>query len=104
VKRYLVLEQEDVVIEDLQVRASTPGERRECPAASTRGIGLKALVRSLKEDTEAKEIQRALDKTNWNRRAAAAELDISYKALLCKIKQHGLTPAAGRGGLYSQSP
>ena len=53
-------------------------------------------MRELKEDTEAKEIQRALDNNNWNRRAAAAELDISYKALLGKIKQHGLSRGSGR--------
>jgi DNA-binding NtrC family response regulator len=104
VKRYLVLGQEEVVIEDLQVRASTSHERGGSSAATARSIGLKALVRSLKEDTEAKEIQRALDNTNWNRRAAAAELDISYKALLGKIKQHGLSPAAANGGLCSKSP
>jgi len=56
----------------------------------------KAPVRELKEDTEAKEIRRALDSNNWKRRAAAAELDISYKALLGKIKQHGLSRGSGR--------
>ena len=60
-------------------------------------------MRELKEDTETKEIQRALDNTNWNRRAAAAELDISYKALLGKIKQHGLVPAARERGLHSEN-
>src|SRR5262249_35044183 len=94
VKRYLVLGQEDLVIEQLQVRTGASEEREEFPAAaSARGVGLKALVRSLKNDAEAKEIQRALEKTNWNRRAAAAQLSISYKALLYKIKQHGLSPA-----------
>jgi transcriptional regulator with AAA-type ATPase domain len=57
---------------------------------------LKALVRSLKDDAEAKEIQRALDDSNWNRKVAAADLNISYKALLYKIKQHGLSPAGSR--------
>jgi transcriptional regulator with AAA-type ATPase domain len=55
---------------------------------------LKALVRSLKDDAEAREIQRALEEANWNRKSAAAELNISYKALLYKIKQHGLSPAS----------
>ena len=63
---------------------------------SARG-GLKALVRSLKDDAEAKEIQRALDNANWNRRRAAVQLNISYKALLYKIKQHGLKPARAQG-------
>ena len=69
-----------------------------------RGVGLKALVRSLKDDTEAREIERPLDQTNWNRRAAAAQLNLSYKALLYKIKQHGLSPTAGHGGFYAEEP
>ncbi|HLK51987.1 MAG TPA: helix-turn-helix domain-containing protein, partial [Candidatus Angelobacter sp.] len=36
------------------------------------------------------------DHSNWNRKMAAAELNISYKALLYKIKQHGLSPAGNR--------
>lgn len=94
VKRYLVLEQEAMMIEELQ-RKSVGNEDTWTPA-SARG-GLKALVRSLKDDAEAKEIQRALDEGNWNRRAAAAQLNISYKALLYKIRQHGLTPATKPG-------
>jgi transcriptional regulator with AAA-type ATPase domain len=50
----------------------------------------------LKYDAEAREIQRALDDSNWNRKVAAADLNISYKALLYKIKQHGLSPAGSR--------
>ena len=32
----------------------------------------------------------ALDQTNWNRKQAAALLQISYKALLYKIRQYGI--------------
>jgi DNA-binding NtrC family response regulator len=31
-----------------------------------------------------------LEKTNWNRKQAAAELKISYKALLYKIRQYDI--------------
>ena len=94
VKRYLVLEDENMMIDELQNK-DKDGSSEEGATASGRG-GLKALVRSLKDDAEAKEIQRALDDSNWNRKAAAAELNISYKALLYKIKQHGLSPAGPR--------
>ena len=94
VKRYLVLEDESMLVDELQNK-TRDGSTDEGAAASGRG-GLKALVRSLKDDAEAKEIQRALEDSNWNRKLAAAQLNISYKALLYKIKQHGLSPAGSR--------
>jgi two-component system, NtrC family, response regulator AtoC len=93
VKRYLVLEDESQLVDELQCKTRDGGGEEN--SASGHG-GLKALVRSLKDDAEAREIQRALDDSNWNRKVAAADLNISYKALLYKIKQHGLSPA-GRG-------
>jgi DNA-binding NtrC family response regulator len=33
-----------------------------------------------------------LEDTGWNRKAAATNLQISYKALLYKIKQYNLSP------------
>jgi DNA-binding NtrC family response regulator len=94
VKRYLVLEDENQVLDELQTK-SKDGGAEDGASASGHG-GLKALVRSLKDDAEAKEIQRALDDSNWNRKVAAMDLNISYKALLYKIKQHGLSPAGSR--------
>lgn len=95
VKRYLVLEDESELVDELQNR-SRDGVTDEGTAPASEHRGLKALVRSLKDDAEAREIQRALDEANWNRKVAAAELNISYKALLYKIKQHGLSPAGTR--------
>ena len=57
--------------------------------------GLKALVRGLKDDAEAKEIQRSLEDTNWNRKLAARLLNISYRGLLYKIREHGITRLPG---------
>ena len=94
VKRYLVLEDEAMMVDELQIKGRD-GSIDDGATASGRG-GLKALVRGLKDDAEAKEIQRALDDSNWNRKVAAADLNISYKALLYKIKQHGLSPAGSR--------
>ena len=95
VKRYLVLEDESELVDELRNKSRNAGADDGATSASGRG-GLKALVRSLKDDAEAREIQRALDDANWNRKVAAAELNISYKALLYKIKQHGLSPSASR--------
>lgn len=97
VKRYLVMESEDLVLDELHTKAKE-ANGDDATSSSAKG-GLKAMVRSLKDDAEAREIQRALEGANWNRKAAAAQLNISYKALLYKIKQHGLapTPASYRG-------
>ena len=39
---------------------------------------------------EAEAIAKALEETNWNRKKAAELLQISYKALLYKIRQYGI--------------
>jgi len=51
---------------------------------------LKSHVRGLREGAEISAIARALEQTNWNRKEAARTLNISYKCLLAKIRQHGL--------------
>ena len=57
--------------------------------------GLKSLARSAKDEAEAEAITKALEQTNWNRKQAAAILQISYKALLYKIRQYGIAEAKG---------
>jgi DNA-binding NtrC family response regulator len=59
-------------------------------AAPVREQGLKALVRSLKDEAEMEAIGDALERTHWCRKDAAKMLGISYKALLYKIRQFGL--------------
>ncbi len=98
VKRFLVLESEDLIIEELRMRSKDECGEMEGSPASSRG-GLKAMMRNLKDDAEAREIQRALDDANWNRKVAAMQLNISYKALLYKIKQHGLSPTGRALGM-----
>ncbi len=47
-------------------------------------------MRGLKDEAEMEAIARALEQTNWNRKKAAVLLQISYKALLYKIRQYDL--------------
>ena len=51
------------------------------------------MARSAKDEAEAEAIRQALDQTNWNRKQAAVLLQISYKALLYKIRQYGIAEA-----------
>ena len=51
------------------------------------GASLKAVAREASRVAERDLILKALEKTHWNRKQAAKQLQISYKALLYKIKQ-----------------
>jgi transcriptional regulator with PAS, ATPase and Fis domain len=93
VKRYLVLGDEHLAINELQPRSDGSGAQFDPgPARSAADPvgGLKSLARSAKDEAEAEAIAKALDETNWNRKQAAALLQISYKALLYKIRQYGI--------------
>jgi len=93
VKRYLVLGDEKLAINELQPRTDGSGAQFD-PVSPRNGSepagGLKSVARSAKDEAEAEAIAKALDETNWNRKQAAALLQISYKALLYKIRQYGL--------------
>ena len=90
VKRYMVLQDEGLAISELESKARGLGSMNGGDAMAGNGaeFGLKSLVRNLKDKTELKAIEEALIATNWNRKLAAMRLNISYKALLYKIKQY----------------
>jgi len=52
-------------------------------------VSLKQASRAASREAEKEIILRVLTRTRWNRRRAAEELQISYKALLYKLKQIG---------------
>jgi len=88
-KRYLVLEDEQAIIRELhpELTLSLLSNKPEEGETST---SLKRLVRGLKGDAESVMIAKTLEETGWNRKSAAVHLQISYKALLYKIKQYHL--------------
>jgi DNA-binding NtrC family response regulator len=88
IKRYVVLADENAIISDLNPHRALDSS---LPVGEESGAGgLKRLVRGLKDDAESTVIAQTLEGTGWNRKAAASELQISYKALLYKIKQYNL--------------
>lgn len=52
-------------------------------------VSLKQAARAASREAEKEIILRTLTRTRWNRRRAAQDLQISYKALLYKLKQIG---------------
>ncbi len=98
VKRHLILRDEDVAIAELEGKtnghgASTNGSAAVAPSGAP--SDLKQMVRGMKDEAEAEAIARALEQTRWNRKEAARMLNISYKALLYKIRQYGIEAPAG---------
>jgi two-component system, NtrC family, response regulator AtoC len=101
VKRYLVMGDEFLALSELQAdprhRQVSVGPAAEATAMNVPGNGrelernLKFLVHNLKAETEIRAITKALAETNWNRKRAARLLHISYRGLLYKIRQHGIT-------------
>ncbi|MGA2904863.1 MAG: sigma-54 dependent transcriptional regulator [Candidatus Korobacteraceae bacterium] len=97
VKRYLVLGDESAAIGELQKRpnpeaqnaaaAASAAEKRPQPKPD-----LKEMVRNLKNGAESEVIAQVLEETAWNRKRAATKLNISYKALLYKIRQYDIRP------------
>jgi len=63
-------------------------QRPDLGTAGSR-VSLKQAARAASREVEKEFILRALTRTRWNRRRAAQELQISYKALLYKLKQMG---------------
>lgn len=89
IKRYLVLGNEQAIIEEI-----SPTQQADFSGPEDAGApgNLKSMVRNLKGNAEALAIAQTLENTGWNRKAAASDLQISYKALLYKIKQYNITP------------
>jgi two-component system, NtrC family, response regulator AtoC len=63
--------------------------RSESSGNNNNKVSLKQVSRAASREAEKEVILRALTRTRWNRRRAAQELQISYKALLYKLKQMG---------------
>jgi two-component system, NtrC family, response regulator AtoC len=89
VKNIVALGDEDLSVAEL---ASGPAEKRSS-ANNPRCDSLKVAARAASREAERELILRALERTRWNRKRAARELQISYKSLLYKLKQIGLEDA-----------
>jgi two-component system, NtrC family, response regulator AtoC len=108
VKRYLVMADEATAMTELRTNGRQNPSVKEFPRGpialhgdvtpangEAHGAQLTSVLRTLKNETELQAISRALQETHWNRKRAARLLSISYRGLLYKIRQHGITRATG---------
>ncbi len=115
IKRIVVLEDQASVVAELNASISAarqpvvpaglparaaavpaPADRAAAPAAAAepQSMSLKEITKKAALEAEKEVIHRVLTQTNWNRKKAAKMLNISYKALLYKIKECGIVNSA----------
>jgi DNA-binding NtrC family response regulator len=99
VTRTLILRDEEAAYNYLRAKAkacTSAAPVEEVPIEvsakkSAAALGMKDAVNIVKNETEIRMLQDALSASGWNRRRAATNLNISYRTLLYKIQQHGLS-------------
>ena len=101
IKRMVVLGSEQTVLQEIGQRGLPAAPRGSeddvdlaalgADIAAGRDLDLKAIAKRAAQIAEKKVIERVLAQTRWNRKEAAERLQISYKALLYKMKENGLS-------------
>ncbi len=89
IKRYVILGTEACITADLAEPAAS-GFEFEIPQEGP--VPLKKITNQAVRRLEREIILKVLQNTHWNRRRAAEALKISYRALLYKIRDSGLSP------------
>lgn len=97
VKRYVILGSEEEVARDLSERCSASIFEPQIPANGP--VSLKKITRQAVIEIERKVILKTLLAHHWNRRQTARALSISYRSLLYKIRDAGLSSP----GSFSQA-
>ena len=103
-KRMVVLGNEQVVLQEISTRSVEDDSPMGAGAGAgdvanvlgpdlseEMGFDLKAISKRASQFAEKRVIERVLNQTRWNRKEAAERLQISYKALLYKMKENGLS-------------
>lgn len=102
VKRYLMVGDDNVSysgsVDDLFGKTQSSHRPHNGSNAATYGSGeltggksLKSLIRDVKTEAERNAIAAALERTGWNRKAAARLLKVSYRTMLYKIEQYQMS-------------
>ncbi len=105
VERYTILPDEEMMLEEIAAAQSDAASeslreslapRLEREALAPGKLSIKPLAARAAEEAEKKIVLAVLEETHWNRRRAAARLDICYKTLLNKLQLWELSPAPRR--------
>lgn len=95
VKRYVILGSEESILEELMGLPAANSEGQIAPGDGP--VSLKQLTHQVSLACERRAILSALQAHGWNRKLAARSLSISYRALLYKMRQAGLSDRNGNG-------
>jgi two-component system response regulator AtoC len=87
IKRYVILGTEDAISNDLRPQ---PADFFSADINVDGPVSLKKITRQAVHELERKIILKVLQHHHWNRKQAAKALNISYRALLYKIRDAGL--------------
>jgi len=91
VKRYVILGNEDAIVSDLAMHTFVPPSEFEPQFPTDGSVSLKEITQQAILEVERKVILKTLQAHRWNRKQAARALNISYRALLYKIRFAGLS-------------
>ena len=92
-RKLVVLRDEQLALSDFSSPLMSDADGMLEPSVETKPakiLPLKEAARAASRNAERELIVQALERTRWNRKRTARELQISYKALLYKLKQLGL--------------
>ena len=94
-KRYVILGSEEALALDFSIAKPDPSPV-DLPIDGS--LSLKKLTREATREFESKIIFKILQAHNWNRKRAASALNISYRALLYKLKEAGVPARKSANG------
>ncbi|HLK53428.1 MAG TPA: sigma 54-interacting transcriptional regulator [Candidatus Angelobacter sp.] len=86
-KRYVILGSEEAILSELRDREADVFKFIIPPQGE---VSLKQITKQAVRQVERKVILKMVEASNWNRKRAAKRLNISYRALLYKLKEAGV--------------
>jgi two-component system response regulator AtoC len=92
-KRFVILGSEEAILSELRGREP---EFFHFIIPPQEQVSLKQITRRAVREVERKVILKMVEASNWNRKRAAQRLNISYRALLYKLKEVGVPSARKR--------